>query len=398
MEAPAGAASSFQLGAGATVPVARPLIVRVISPAELVELGDPWLELARSAAEPNAFAEVWFLTASLAHLEAPRDLMIVVVSNGDELIGLLPVHRAGLYGRIPVPHVRNWVHAHCFLGTPLVRAGWEEPFWLETLTFLDGQAWAAGFMHLECLTENGSVHLGLAAAARLLGRRCDVVHRKERAFLESELCALEYYERTVRKKKRKELNRLSARLSELGEVRLHMLHEESDVAAWSETFLQLEKSGWKGERGSALACASGTADFFRAAVKGAFSAGRLDFLRLDLDGRPLAMLVNFITPPGSFSFKIAIDESFGRFSPGVLIQLENLRVLERPELRWMDSCAAENHPMINSLWAERRSIVRVTVPLAGSVRAATFRICRFAESLSAQLKTLRTKPPGVGDE
>ncbi len=95
------------------------------------------------------------------------------------------------------------------------------------------------------------------------------------------------------------------------------------------------------------------------------------------------MLVNFLTPPGSFSFKIAHDEAFARFSPGVLIQLANLDILGRGDIDWMDSCAAENHSMIDHLWAERRSIVRVTVPLSGLRRRATYHVCRTLEQASA---------------
>jgi hypothetical protein len=108
---------------------------------------------------------------------------------------------------------------------------------------------------------------------------------------------------------------------------------------------------------------------------------------LDLDGRAIAMLINFRTPPGSWSFKIAYDETLSQFSPGVLIELENLkRVLEDPEIDWMDSCAVENHPMINSLWGERRAIVQVSVPLSGVRRSAVFRACRAAETVSAAVR------------
>ena len=104
------------------------------------------------------------------------------------------------------------------------------------------------------------------------------------------------------------------------------------------------------------------------------------------------MLINFRTPPGSWSFKIAYDESLARFSPGVLIELENLpRVLGDPQIDWMDSCAVENHPMINSLWAERRSIIQVSLPLAGAKRTAIYRACRAAEMASARLRNLRSK-------
>src|SRR3546814_12960434 len=58
-------------------------------------------------------------------------------------------------------------------------------------------------------------------------------------------------------------------------------------------------------------------------------------------------------------FKIAFDEALGRFSPGVLIEIANLQaVLGDPAIGWMDSCAAADHPMIDSLWGERRTITQ----------------------------------------
>jgi hypothetical protein len=99
------------------------------------------------------------------------------------------------------------------------------------------------------------------------------------------------------------------------------------------------------------------------------------------------MLINFRTPPGSWSFKIAYDEDLARFSPGVLIELENLaKVLNDPEIDWMDSCAVQDHSMINSLWAERRSIIQLSVPLSGARRQLIYRTCHAAEQTSAWLR------------
>jgi len=134
------------------------------------------------------------------------------------------------------------------------------------------------------------------------------------------------------------------------------------------------------------ACSAETELFFRETLAAAWDAGRLQFLRLDLGGRPIAMLVNFLTPPGSFSFKTVFDEGFARFSPGVLIQLENLAILDNPDIAWMDSCAAQEHPMIDSLWTERRAIVRATVRLKGARRAVIWALCRALETASAALK------------
>lgn len=352
-----------------------------------------WLELADHASEPNSFSEGWFMEASLRHLDTPEDLRIISVFGGHQggvLLGMLPVHISQPYGRMPVRHVVNWTHFHSFLGTPLVRQGSERDFWVAVLRLLDRSDWARGFLHVNGLPEHGPVHQGLIEAARFLRRGCATVHRTQRALLESELGSAAYYESTVRKKKRKELKRLSARLNELGKIEFRRLSSPEEVQPWAEEFLQLERSGWKGERGSALACSAATKHFFLDVVAGAQAKGGLEFLRLDLDGRPIAMLVNFLAAPGSFSFKIAIDEAYARFSPGVLIQIENYRILDRPGLEWMDSCAVEDHPMINSLWGERRDVVRVTVALSGPARWATFRLCRVAESASAGLRRLRS--------
>lgn len=359
-------------------------------------LGGAWSDLAACAAEPNIFAESWFVGAGLKHLAFGQGVRLIEVwkeePEASPLLGLLLVVIKESYGRLPVRHVRNWTHFHSFLGTPLVRAGEEIPFWTAALAALDKARWAPNFLHLKGLVDDGPVLAGLRVAAEQDKRACDIVHRSERALLESRLSPELYYESIVRKKKRKELKRLAGRLAERGEVRARILADAAELEGWCDDFLALERSGWKGTAGSALMCRPETELFFRDVVACGFEAGRLNFLRLDLDGRPLAMLVNFIAPPGAFSFKIAFDESYARFSPGVLIQLENLKILGRDDVIWMDSCAAQDHSMINSLWAERRSIVRVTIALAGARRRAVFRFSRMAENLSAALRHFRQAP------
>ena len=108
------------------------------------------------------------------------------------------------------------------------------------------------------------------------------------------------------------------------------------------------------------------------------------------------MLVNFLTPPGSFSFKTAFDEAYARFSPGVLIQLDNLDILDSPDISWMDSCAATDHPMIDHLWGERRSIVRLSVSLRGARRMLAYAAARMLEEGSAMRRRMLARPAGKG--
>ncbi len=342
-------------------------------------LAAEWAALGTDAAVANSFAEPWFVAASVAALPTDGVRMVVVREQGF-LIGLMPIVVAHRYGRLPVAHVENWMHFNSFFGAPLVRRGREAAFWSGLLEALDDDRASPAFLHVVALDADDAVTRALLAARSATA----VVHRIERALLASDLSPRAYYEATVRKKKRKEIARLQSRLRDLGEVSFRRLENAQELADWTDCFLTLEASGWKGRDGAALANDGATAQLLRRALTGAFAAGRLDMRRLDVDGRAIAMLVNFLAPPGSFSFKIAFDEDYARFSPGVLIQLDNLNILDRAEIDWMDSCAAPDHPMINSLWGERRAIVRVTVPLKGWRRRATFSGCRALENLSAR--------------
>jgi CelD/BcsL family acetyltransferase involved in cellulose biosynthesis len=366
------AASTERAGPAPVRATVRPAVEAVAA------LETEWNRLAAEAAEPNAFAEHWFIAASLRTMAAGRDIRLIEARRGPRLIGLLLVEVARGYAHLPVRLVRNWSHDQAFLGTPLVAAGEERAFWSAAIAALDAADWAPGFLHLSGLAEHGPVHRALTGGA--------TVHREVRAFLESALDPEAYYAQAVRQKKRKEIRRLRNRLAELGPVEARRLDDRAALAGWCDAFLALEKAGWKGREGSALACAPQTESFFRETLAAAWDAGRLQFLRLDLCGRPIAMLVNFLTPPGSFSFKTVFDEAFARFSPGVLIQLENLAILDNPDIAWMDSCAAQDHPMIDSLWTERRAIVRATVRLKGARRSAIWTLCRALESASAALR------------
>ena len=140
-----------------------------------------WRDLANRASESSAFNEVWFARPSITHLSPPESARMLAVREGPELIGLMPLCVAARYGRMPVRHVTNWLHYHSFLGTPLVRAGRERPFWQAVLAALDAADWAASFLHV-----NGLVAGGPVLAALEQTRRTDIVHCAERALLASD--------------------------------------------------------------------------------------------------------------------------------------------------------------------------------------------------------------------
>ncbi|MBF9150668.1 GNAT family N-acetyltransferase [Novosphingobium sp. 1Y9A] len=333
-----------------------------------------WHALAESASTPNPFFEPWYLLASLEAFDPTGTGRLLSVEVAGELAGLMPLSSPRRYGRWPLPHLATWLHPNAFLGAPLVRAGCERVFWRALLQWADAQAGReqALFLHLPAMPLEQPLTEALFDCADEQGRKASLVMREQRALLHSPLTPELYLERALTAKKRKELRRQHSRLAEQGQLEVVRYRDATALDAWIEAFLALEKRGWKGTSNSAMACAPETEALFRNALEGAAALGRLERLSLTIDRRPIAMLANFLTPPGSFSYKTAFDEDFARYSPGVLLQRENLALLSRPEITWCDSCAAPDHPMIDSLWTERRAIGRISVAIGGKLRRSLF--------------------------
>ncbi|MFC3173378.1 GNAT family N-acetyltransferase [Novosphingobium bradum] len=386
-------------GTGSAPPATTgaPARLRRIAMAELTapEARARWDSLAGRAAEPNPFHESWYLAPALAALDQAGEAEVMVLEAGGEWLGLLPLARSPRYYGRPVPHLGNWLHGNAFLGVPLVAQGHEAPFWRALLAHVDGAAGAALFLHLAEIPLDGPLATALQRVCTEQQRPCGLVHREERALLASSLAPEAYLEAALSGKKRKELRRQYARLSEQGALAVTRRRDGTGLSQWTADFLALEAAGWKGGAGSALAASPATARLFAEALDGAATRGRLERLTLSLDGAPLAMLATFLAPPGAFSYKTAFDERFARFSPGVLLQRENLALLADPALDWCDSCAAADHPMIDHVWRERRAIGRFSVGIGGRLRRALFSPLLKAERARADR---RASPAPVPDQ
>ena len=65
----------------------------------------------------------------------------------------------------------------------------------------------------------------------------------------------------------------------------------------------------------------------------------------------------------------------------MLLQQANLDLLGDPQIDWVDSCAAPGHPMIDSVWRERRALVWVNVPLSAASDRLRFAMLTKTERL-----------------
>lgn len=375
-------AESFRTGKPPFAPGAGSSTIRLLS---LADITDPaflaaWERLVGRAAEPNPFFEPWFLVPSLEQWGANNRVTVKAWFHDGRLAGLMPIVRSAKYYGHILTHATGWLHANAFCGVPLVVAGLEEDFWRAMLAHFDRMARRALFLHLPLLPAGGPLDAALERVLAASPRAHYRVAEQQRAFLTGDMGAQAYLEEAMSAKKRKELRRQHNRLAEEGALAFERLEGDEGLAEWTAEFLALEAAGWKGEAGSALASAPDTTALFTQALAGAAAAGRLERLALRLDGRAIAMLANFITPPGAYSFKTAFDEDYARFSPGMLLQLENLALLERADVAWADSCAVEGHPMIERLWRDKRPMVSRNIAIGGPLRRAAFRLLMAYET------------------
>lgn len=370
----ASAPSLYDSGAKTHGEPADRAAIRVVSRqvAQQPAFLDVWERLVLHASEPNPFFEPWFALPSASHLARAQEPTFIAHVTGGTLTGLVPVSRNLSYYGYPLPHASVWLHPNSFCGAPLVARGHEVSFWSALLEQLDSAPQFALFLHLPLLPEAGPLNRALDQVLAESGRQHAIVQRQQRAMLASSLGPQGYLASSLSAKKRKELRRQQKRLAELGTLTFERLNDNTALERWVSDFLLLESAGWKGKAGSALAKSTSSARFFSDTLTRAANAGRLERLALRLNEEPIAMLANFISPPGAFSFKTAFDERFARFSPGLLLQLENLALLDRTELAWADSCASEGHPMIERLWRERRTMVSRNIALGGTLRRAAF--------------------------
>lgn len=384
-------ADSFRTraAAGASVPIALPHGQLRLLP--LADLKEPaflaaWERLVARAAEPNPFFEPWYLVPSLEQWGASDRVRVKAWYHEGRLAGLIPVVRNAEYYGHAVTHAKGWLHANAFCGVPLIAAGHEDAFWQDLLAHFDTRPRRALFLHLPLIPADGPANAALDRVLAAPARAHYTVAEEHRALLAGDVSAADYLDAAMSAKKRKELRRQHNRLAEDGALAFERVEGDAGLAEWTAEFLALEAAGWKGAAGSALASAPETRALFAGALGGAAAAGRLERLALRLDGRAVAMLVNFITAPGAYSYKTAFDEDYARFSPGMLLQLENLALLQRPDVQWADSCAVEGHPMIERLWRGRRRMLSRNIAIGGPARRALFRLLMAYETRSRSPK------------
>jgi CelD/BcsL family acetyltransferase involved in cellulose biosynthesis len=328
-----------------------------------------WEELAAAALEPNVFYEHWMLLPALEAFGGAKDICVVLVLIHDphnpdapaKLGGLFPLEQIPRYKKLMVSVLSLWQHAHCYVCTPLVRADAARECMVELFQWLRSGA-NASLLELRCISGDGRFHKLLVDLSNELGLRSCITDIFTRGLWRERNDKNTLTESAVPGDLRRKLRRKERRLSERGRVEHLAMRPGDDIGRWIDEFLRVEASGWKGQRGSALASSEGDRRYFTEIATSAFRRGRLLMLGLNFDGFPIARRCAFVAGEGSFAFKTAYDEEFADFSPGAILEVDSIRQLQTlPAVRWMDSCATPDNFLVNRLSNDRKTIQSLAV-------------------------------------
>lgn len=313
--------------------------------------------LAGRALVPNVFYEPAFMAAA-----APvfgRAVLAGLVWRGvpRRLCGFFPVTIERRRYGLPLPVLAGWTHPYAPLGAPLIDrdcAGAAVTAWFAHIA---AAAELPKLLLMPCLPAEGALAAAFdAALAQCGGRNADFGWHR-RALLAPPADRAEYLGHALPHRKRKELRRQRKRLADQGALTASIAGEPAAVAAALADFLALEAAGWKGRAGTAAQADDATRGFVAGAVAALAAEGKAQVARLALDGRAIAAIVTLRSGDTAWCWKIAYDESHARHSPGVQCLLDVTQaLLADPRVARADSCATENHPMIDHVWRERLAL------------------------------------------
>lgn len=334
----------------------------VLERSMLANLQPQWQDLCKRGAEDSVYYAPHYMLPLLDTVVAKAVVRIVTAWDGDRLMGFLPVTMKTL----SVPGITAggmaWRTDYTFNCLPLLDAEHADAAAaaiIDALATLKRGEWV-----LPELNAEGPVCRALQRALENRGAPFAMERGFERASLCAGLSFEQHMATHVSSKRRRELARNRRRLEETGKLTLRSETSGPGLAEAVQAFLALEASGWKGKRGTALACSADTKAFAERAFGPSASEGTSRADLLLLDGKPIAAGVIVFSGSTGFTVKGAYDEAYASYGAGLLFEQEVIKsfLTERWAAR-LDAATNGSH-VIDLLWPDRVKVADLVFSLA----------------------------------
>ena len=366
---------------------------------------EAWDALFASAAAPHPHYTRHVLAA---HREAgllPEGLRFVAVRRGGACVALLPFtlrrDLTGLGGRVARPFLSPLVTATAPLvidgpgreaAVDALVAGLAEvlPAPASGALAEAGRAWRWPLLP----TEDGAVP-DMLAAMRARGWAIGVVTSFERPMMVRRADHDAFLTGHPNRSRFKDLRRRARRLAEIGTVAHVGATGGPELAGLVADFLVLERKGWKGQAGTAMACRPDMAALARALFAEAPGPVGIRADALTLDGRPIAISLALVGGGTATLLKTAYDEDLRSHAPGLLLEAEIVRACHETGFAQKLDSATLDGSALDSLYRDRTPVAEIIALPPGDRSLSLERRLRLArfehEARAAAKRALRRR-------
>ncbi len=352
-----------------------------------------WTTLSRHALDPNPYFMPAFVLAASRYLDTSASMYLLFIyeqtsdpdgSPIEKMILMMPLRLQSASIKLPRRQWSSKAYEHCYLGHPLLARESAERALAALFRWLDTNPKATVLVFNE-LSES-------LATTQLLMRYCQSDQRHH-------LCSVNYQRPVLRRQasydahlatlsssNRKRAKQLFSKLTSNGSVAVSVHLNASDRTSLSERFMAMEMSGWKGQAGTALGSTVANRAFFHDLMSSVNDDLRVFFIEITLDGKPLAMTSNFIVNDRFYAFKVASDDAYSKFSPGIAVEYATVEKLyEHTSFTHGDSGAGGNS-YVQAIWGDSDAMMALYVPRAN---VAGYFLSQFLHSVQSVKKWYR---------
>jgi CelD/BcsL family acetyltransferase involved in cellulose biosynthesis len=299
-------------------------------------LAREWDELADRTAAPPFLRPGWVCAWAGAFARGP--VRVAALRRDGQLVGVLPLMLRQGAVRSPT----NW---HTPVFGPVVEdydAAARLCDWLMGL--------GARSVSLDFVDSGSAATRAFEEAARAARYRPASRMRLHSPYVE--LSGKDGVEQMLSAKRRSNLRRQSRRLGMLGPLSLDVDDGREDLDRRLTEAFAVDRSGWKGERGSAIVSRPDTTKFYRDVAAWAAERGWLRILLLRCGGRAIACDIGIDADGSHYLLKTGYAAEYRNYAPGVVLRrdavaraaaaglatYEFLGHVEPTKLEWSDAC------------------------------------------------------------
>ena len=278
-----------------------------------------------------------------------------------------------------------WTHIFAPLGVPLLVGSKANDEFDVALSKIMRTLGPAGLLIWPYLPLDGPVYQQLADYSKSIGLYHVIIHEHKRSVFRRNETKFGYSSKRLKK-----LRSTIRKLEKLGHLE-HLSYMDGipsdQLQCLCDGFLDLERSGWKGRKKTALASLGKTRTFFEKSITGMNETGDVRIDCLTLDGKLIGCLISLLAGDEGCIWKIAFDENLHIYSPGVVLLKFVTEDFQNnfERINYVDSLATADHPMINSIW---RTQARFGTLVMASAPGSKWRVrvyCRI-ENIKMSLK------------